>query len=552
MLEEDDFEYDDDIFCDVNRHTSPVPQDLGYHGRSLQDEMACGGQAPMVMDLRCKGEEGGASGGDDTRHLRGFRCPPLSLSAELHHLLKDMSSDEDDVGDGDIDNKHVSARADVDDDVMEMTCDSNRLCQEEKEEEEDAVSRQSQHHLNEMLQAQQSRIDKLERRVQELECRVQELQQERDKLQDVACGHVTAGHVLQQTRSERDNAISRLSVMEGELSRMTREVVTLNSQLMDTVRRKVRISQELDQWQIDLSEVLAVQMQRRVRERQKAEKNPGAVQKQGEVWSPSLGEDLHSMESRIGILEIQIDYLRAHLASQRDNEATASTKEQLAESQKAVKTIKDQMNNAMARLRQRETLLRQREEELQQDVHKLTALREADQKEMTSLRDLVKNLKGQLAEREARIKALDHRLRQTQYELDTTRRDLKHTSQGLAKTQGDLQTACKDLRKTKDTLTSTQKDLNTTKTKLNTTQDKLSSMEVVLNNVVADVRSFKYGQCSDDVSSDQQQRQQQQQHQQQQQQQHEQQQQQQRGTAVNQSLTLPPLRPYYNFPPQKD
>jgi hypothetical protein len=43
MIEEDNFEYDDDIFADVITHSSPVPHDLGCHGNTsgsnLQDEV---------------------------------------------------------------------------------------------------------------------------------------------------------------------------------------------------------------------------------------------------------------------------------------------------------------------------------------------------------------------------------------------------------------------------------------------------------------------------------------------------------------------------------
>ena len=45
MLEEDDFEYDDDIFCDVMTHSSPIPCDMGLTDVnksvcSLQDEVS--------------------------------------------------------------------------------------------------------------------------------------------------------------------------------------------------------------------------------------------------------------------------------------------------------------------------------------------------------------------------------------------------------------------------------------------------------------------------------------------------------------------------------
>ncbi|XP_076453172.1 uncharacterized protein LOC143288491 isoform X2 [Babylonia areolata] len=293
MIEEDDFEYDDDIFCDVNKHSSPIPSNLGYHGNSLQEEMMRCSDEQLGMDTTSREEEeeeeedGGASGGGET-YLRPSlsRCA-ISLPSQLHHFHKEGSSDSDETEAGGTGRDDASACAGTDHEVTEMTCDPSdqydKVKEEEEEEEEEAestFSRQSQHHhFNEMLQAQQSRIDKLERRVQELECRVQELQQERDKLQDVVCGHVTIDHVLQQTRSERDSAMTRISDMEGELSRLTREVVTLNAQLMDTVRRKVLVSQELDQWQIDLSEVLAVQMQRRKREQHRMDKPLGKLQK---------------------------------------------------------------------------------------------------------------------------------------------------------------------------------------------------------------------------------------------------------------------------------
>ncbi|KAK7088205.1 bicaudal D-related protein homolog [Littorina saxatilis] len=293
VVEEDDFEYDDDIFCDVITHSTPVPSELGcgdFSGNSLQDELF-GLQTHLTMDSGRDTEEGGgegATGGCDDKFLSPSRRQ-VTLTPELQDILKEMQySDDEEEGGGTQKGKGGNSlqHAQADHDVTEMTYEPSYRQEEEEEEEQqedsfNTLNLRAQQHFNDMFQAQQTRIEKLERRVQELEGRVQELQEERDRLQDAACGDVTLSQVLQQTRSERDKAMSKVSEVEQELSRLTADVVTLNGQLMDTIRKKVMISQELDQWQVDLSEVLAVQMHRRMKEQQKAEQAIVQLQKGG-------------------------------------------------------------------------------------------------------------------------------------------------------------------------------------------------------------------------------------------------------------------------------
>nr|KAG5688476.1 hypothetical protein BaRGS_011914 [Batillaria attramentaria] len=117
--------------------------------------------------------------------------------------------------------------------------------------------------------------------------RIQELQKERDALQDKACGGLSPSEVLQQTRSERDAAFKRVDQLEHDLAQSRQDVASLGGQLMAAIQQKVSISQELDQWQVDLSEVLMAQMHSRITEQQRAEQAIGQLEKQVKAKRPS-------------------------------------------------------------------------------------------------------------------------------------------------------------------------------------------------------------------------------------------------------------------------
>ncbi|XP_029468708.1 BICD family-like cargo adapter 1 isoform X2 [Rhinatrema bivittatum] len=72
---------------------------------------------------------------------------------------------------------------------------------------------------------------------------------------------VEARQVLQQALQERDDAIAKKMAVEQELNCCKLELKSLTSQLLESVQRKVKLSQELEAWQDDMGRVISEQLQ---------------------------------------------------------------------------------------------------------------------------------------------------------------------------------------------------------------------------------------------------------------------------------------------------
>ncbi|KAL3857337.1 hypothetical protein ACJMK2_012014 [Sinanodonta woodiana] len=95
---------------------------------------------------------------------------------------------------------------------------------------------------------------------------ISRLNKERDDLQNKKIRSLKFDAVVMQMRKERDEAFDRKNRMELQLSQTKLDLLTLNSQLMEAIHQKIGISQQLDQWQLDMEELLDVQMQKRIQE----------------------------------------------------------------------------------------------------------------------------------------------------------------------------------------------------------------------------------------------------------------------------------------------
>ncbi|VEN40908.1 unnamed protein product [Callosobruchus maculatus] len=65
-------------------------------------------------------------------------------------------------------------------------------------------------------------------------------------------------------RQERDAAVERRTRAEVELARTRVELMQANGQLLETVRQKVELSQQLEQWQMDMQELLDEQLKNKL------------------------------------------------------------------------------------------------------------------------------------------------------------------------------------------------------------------------------------------------------------------------------------------------
>ena len=63
----------------------------------------------------------------------------------------------------------------------------------------------------------------------------------------------------------RDAAVKRKNDTQIELARSRIDVMQINSQLLEAIQQKVELSQQLDQWQGDMEELLEEQMMRKMK-----------------------------------------------------------------------------------------------------------------------------------------------------------------------------------------------------------------------------------------------------------------------------------------------
>ena len=70
----------------------------------------------------------------------------------------------------------------------------------------------------------------------------------------------------------RDAAVKRKNATQIELARSRIDVMQVNSQLLEAIQQKVELSQQLDQWQADMEELLEDQMIKKMRAQELANK----------------------------------------------------------------------------------------------------------------------------------------------------------------------------------------------------------------------------------------------------------------------------------------
>ncbi|XP_069470930.1 BICD family-like cargo adapter 1 [Ambystoma mexicanum] len=82
---------------------------------------------------------------------------------------------------------------------------------------------------------------------------------------------------LQLAIQERDDAITKKTAVEVELSRCRSELSSLNSQLLAAVQMKVQLSQELEAWQEDMQRVISEQIENQQRKEKTAVLEVGEI-----------------------------------------------------------------------------------------------------------------------------------------------------------------------------------------------------------------------------------------------------------------------------------
>lgn len=98
--------------------------------------------------------------------------------------------------------------------------------------------------------------------------------EERDQARnDASSGSLAQDDVVSQARQDRDDAVARRTKAEIELAKTRVELMQANGQLLEAIQQKVELSQQLEQWQMDMHDLIEEQMRNKL-DRQRMEASP--------------------------------------------------------------------------------------------------------------------------------------------------------------------------------------------------------------------------------------------------------------------------------------
>lgn len=89
------------------------------------------------------------------------------------------------------------------------------------------------------------------------EAELRGVREERDRARDdMDQSNMSKDEVIAEAYRVRDQAVARKNCVEVELARTRIDVLQANSQLMEAIQQKVKLSQQLEQWQMDMQALL--------------------------------------------------------------------------------------------------------------------------------------------------------------------------------------------------------------------------------------------------------------------------------------------------------
>lgn len=105
------------------------------------------------------------------------------------------------------------------------------------------------------------------------EVRLKAVEEERDIFKsDVDNCEASKDVLIKKAWEVRDAAVKRKNNTEIQLARTRIDLMQVNSQLLEAIQQKVELSQQLDQWQVDMHELLEDQMVKKMRDQDKKSK----------------------------------------------------------------------------------------------------------------------------------------------------------------------------------------------------------------------------------------------------------------------------------------
>ncbi len=82
--------------------------------------------------------------------------------------------------------------------------------------------------------------------------------------QDLSATSLSKEDLIRKAWEVRDAAVKRKNSAEIDLAKERIAVMQINSQLLEAIQQKVELSQQLEQWQVDMELLLGEQMKERL------------------------------------------------------------------------------------------------------------------------------------------------------------------------------------------------------------------------------------------------------------------------------------------------
>jgi len=251
----------DDIECD----NPDSPADL----QELKQEVVSAYQQlrNMVATLRQRGKQRRSSS-DSLDTTTSSEEPPVSQVKVglLHGVLQELKGLLHDILRKEAKGSCPACGADVNE-RMKMEIQLHKTQENFEKLERDLKKKEEE------SKARENEIKDLLSKLTVTEVQLKAAEEERDTLKsDIENSEAGKDVLIKKAWETRDAAVKRKNNTEIELARTRIDVMQINSQLMEAIQQKVELSQQLDQWQQDMQELLEDQMNRKMRAAQSQSK----------------------------------------------------------------------------------------------------------------------------------------------------------------------------------------------------------------------------------------------------------------------------------------
>ncbi|XP_066268843.1 bicaudal D-related protein homolog [Branchiostoma lanceolatum] len=116
------------------------------------------------------------------------------------------------------------------------------------------------------IRRKEQELDSLRSKVLQQEKHISALREEREMM--------TGGdEALLKALKDRDSAIEKQNSMEVELAKSKIDVMNLDSQLLEAIQQKISLSQQLEDWQVDMHTLLNKKVRAELQSEEQSSKN---------------------------------------------------------------------------------------------------------------------------------------------------------------------------------------------------------------------------------------------------------------------------------------